>query len=84
MEVEIVHNGNGMVYTYSGGETMYGSGSTSAVLQLHVNDDVWNIVFNFVHEHRRRVRLTKQGIHTPPGHLIPHLASVDVQFGALL
>ncbi|KAK3093813.1 hypothetical protein FSP39_020515 [Pinctada imbricata] len=30
-----------MVYTYSGSETMYGSGSTSAVLQLHANDDVW-------------------------------------------
>ncbi|KAK3092696.1 hypothetical protein FSP39_005986 [Pinctada imbricata] len=30
-----------MAYTYSGGESMHGSGSTSAVLQLHTNDDVW-------------------------------------------
>ncbi|KAK3093906.1 hypothetical protein FSP39_021674 [Pinctada imbricata] len=41
MEVEIVHNGVGMAYTYSGGESMHGSGSTSAVLKLHANDDVW-------------------------------------------
>ncbi|KAK3093378.1 hypothetical protein FSP39_014753 [Pinctada imbricata] len=47
MEAEIVLNGNGKVYTYSGGETtMYGSGSASAVLHLHANDNVWIRILN--------------------------------------
>ena len=41
LETEIVHNGNGLVYTYSGSESMHGSGSASAVVHLNVNDDVW-------------------------------------------
>ena len=46
METEIVHNGNGLVYTYSGSESMYGSGSASAVVHLNANDDVWVRILN--------------------------------------